>query len=617
MATVNAHFPMDPQQPSSAGHKLRDGEPLPLVAELIATKAKLTPHALALASSDETLTYGDMEAQANRLAHYLQSIGVGPEALVGICLDRGPAMVVAALAILKAGGAYLPLDPEFPVDRLRFMLDDAQTPVLITRQEIDERIAKGRWKVVDIEADQAQIAGYPTTSPTVSISPENLAYVIYTSGSTGRPKGVQITHRNLLNLISWHNRAFSISATDRASQLASLAFDAAVWEIWPYLVAGSSVHFPDDETRVSVEPLRDWLTKERITVSFVATPLAESLTSLEWPRDSALRILLTGADTLHHYPPPGLPFALVNNYGPTECTVVATSGTVAPNPHPSGPPNIGRAIDNFQIYILDEDLRQVPAGTVGQLHIGGAGLGRGYLNRPDLDAERFIANPFSSIPGDRLYKTGDLVRLLPDGNIAFVGRMDGQIKIRGYRIEPDEIAAVLDQYSGIKGSVVVARDDSGDKRLVAYVVVASDVELTHSALQDFLKNYLPDYMVPAAFVQVSSLPMTHSGKVDRAALPIPGPENTVADQVFVAPRTPTEERVVTILAELLGVGQLSVNDNFFFLGGHSLLGTQLIARTRDAFGVELPLRTVFDFPTAAEISGVIEEMLRRESMSAD
>jgi acyl carrier protein len=233
-----------------------------------------------------------------------------------------------------------------------------------------------------------------------------------------------------------------------------------------------------------------------------------------------------------------------------------------------------------------------------------------------LDAERFIANPFSSIPGDRLYKTGDLVRLLPDGNIAFVGRMDGQIKIRGYRIEPDEIAAVLDQYSGIKGSVVVARDDSGDKRLVAYVV-ASDVELTHSALQDFLKNYLPDYMVPAAFVQVSSLPMTHSGKVDRAALPIPGPENTVADQVFVAARTPTEERVVTILAELLGVGQLSVNDNFFFLGGHSLLGTQLIARTRDAFGVELPLRTVFDFPTAAEISGVIEEMLRRESMSAD
>jgi amino acid adenylation domain-containing protein len=592
------------------------GQPSPLVAELITARAQLAPNALALASGIQVLTYGDMELQANRLAHYLRSIGVGPEVLAGICLDRGPAMVVAALAILKAGGAYLPLDPEFPVERLRFMLDDGQAPVLITRRDLDTRIGKGTWKVVDIDADSAQTASYPETAPEADITAENLAYVIYTSGSTGRPKGVQITHGNLLNLISWHNRAFSISPADRASQCASLAFDAAVWEIWPYLVSGSSVHFPDEATRVSVEPLRDWLIQERITVSFVATPLAESLTGLEWPRDGALRILLTGADTLHRYPPADLPFALVNNYGPTECTVVATSGTIAPDPQPSGPPSIGRAIDNFQIYILDEHLRQVPAGAVGQLHIGGAGLGRGYLNRPDLDAERFIANPFSSIPS-RLYKTGDLARLLPDGNIAFMGRMDEQIKIRGYRIEPDEIAAVLDRYSGIKASAVVAREDSGDKRLVAYVVVDPSVAPTHSALQDFLKNYLPDYMVPAAFVEVPSLPMTHSGKIDRAALPVPGPDNTIPDEVYLAPRNPTEERVVEILSELLGLRQVSVNDNFFFLGGHSLLGTQLIARARDAFGVELPLRTVFDFPTAAEISAVIEDMLRRESMTAD
>jgi amino acid adenylation domain-containing protein len=617
MATVNTPLPMDSEQPARAGQKLRDGEPLSLVAELIAAQAQRSPHALALASRNQVLTYADMEAKADQLFHYLQSIGVGPEVLVGVCLDRGPSMVVAALAILKAGGAYLPLDPEFPVDRLRFVLDDAQARVLITRYEIDKRIGKGRWRVVEIDADETRIASHPKIPPAVSISAENLAYVIYTSGSTGRPKGVQITHANLLNLISWHNRAFSISATDRASQLASLAFDAAVWEIWPYLVAGSSVHFPDDATRVSVEPLRDWLIHEQITVSFVATPLAESLTSLHWPQHSALRILLTGADTLHHYPPPGLPFALVNNYGPTECTVVATSGTVVPDQHPSGLPTIGRAIDNFEIYILDEQLQQVPTGTVGHLHIGGAGVARGYLNRPDLDAERFIANPFSSIPGARLYKTGDLARRLPDGDIAFVGRMDEQIKIRGYRIEPDEIAAVLDRYSGINASVVVAREDSGDKRLVAYVVVATGVALTHSTLQDFLKNYLPDYMVPAAFVQLSSLPMTHSGKVDRAALPAPGPENTIADQIYVAPRTATEERLVAILSELLAVAQVSVNDNFFFLGGHSLLGTQLIARARDAFGVELPLRTVFDFPTAAEISIVIDEMLRRESMTAD
>jgi amino acid adenylation domain-containing protein len=617
MAPVNMSLPMDPLQSPPAVHKLQKSESGPLVTGFIAARAQLTPHALALASRNQILNYGAMEAQAEQLADYLRSIGVGPEVLVGVCLDRSPAMVVAALAILKAGGAYLPLDPEFPVDRLRFMLDDAQAAVLITRQQIEKRIAKGRWKVVDIDEADSRVASYPKTSPAVNISAENLAYVIYTSGSTGRPKGVQITHGNLLNLISWHNRAFSVSATDRASQLASLAFDAAVWEVWPYLVAGSSVHFPDDETRLSGAALRDWLLEERITISFVATPLAESLTRLEWPRDSALRILLTGADTLHHYPPANLPFALVNNYGPTECTVVATSGTVVPHSHPTGRPSIGRPIDNFQIYILDEYSQPVPTGTVGQLHIGGAGLGRGYLNRPDLDAERFIANPLSSIPGDRLYKTGDLARYLPDGSIAFVGRMDEQIKIRGYRIEPDEIAAVLDQYSGITGSVVVARDDSGDKRLVAYIVVAPGVELTHSGLQGFLKNYLPDYMVPAAFVQIPSLPMTHSGKVDRAALPVPGPENTISDQMYVAPRTATEKRLVAILSQLLGVGQVSVNDNFFFLGGHSLLGTQLIARTRDAFGVELPLRTVFDFPTAAEISSVIDEMLRRETMTAD
>jgi amino acid adenylation domain-containing protein len=617
MAPVNMSLPMDPLQSPPAVHKLQKSESAPLVTGFIAARAQLTPHALALASRNQILNYGAMEAQAEQLADYLRSIGVGPEVLVGVCLDRSPAMVVAALAILKAGGAYLPLDPEFPVDRLRFMLDDAQAAVLITRQQIEKRIAKGRWKVVDIDEADSRVASYPKTSPAVNISAENLAYVIYTSGSTGRPKGVQITHGNLLNLISWHNRAFSVSATDRASQLASLAFDAAVWEVWPYLVAGSSVHFPDDETRLSGAALRDWLLEERITISFVATPLAESLTRLEWPRDSALRILLTGADTLHHYPPANLPFALVNNYGPTECTVVATSGTVVPHSHPTGRPSIGRPIDNFQIYILDEYSQPVPTGTVGQLHIGGAGLGRGYLNRPDLDAERFIANPLSSIPGDRLYKTGDLARYLPDGSIAFVGRMDEQIKIRGYRIEPDEIAAVLDQYSGITGSVVVARDDSGDKRLVAYIVVAPGVELTHSGLQGFLKNYLPDYMVPAAFVQIPSLPMTHSGKVDRAALPVPGPENTISDQMYVAPRTATEKRLVAILSQLLGVGQVSVNDNFFFLGGHSLLGTQLIARTRDAFGVELPLRTVFDFPTAAEISSVIDEMLRRETMTAD
>ena len=588
-----------------------------LVMDLVRARGHAAPDAPALVSDNEVLNYGELEIRSNQLAHDLQSAGVGPETLVCLCHDRGPAMVVAALAVLKAGGAYVPLDPAYPADRLRFMLEDARTPILITRREIGQRIGTGNWKVVNLDEDSSRIASRPQTPPAVAVFEQNLAYVIYTSGSTGRPKGVQITHKNLLNLISWHNSAFSVSAEDRTSQLASIAFDAAVWEIWPSLVAGASLYFPDEATRVSPESLRDWLISNRITISFVPTPLAELLITLDWPRDAALRILLTGGDALHVHPLRGLPFTLVNNYGPSECTVVATSGTVAPNPHPEAPPTIGRAISNFQIYILDEQMQPVLAGVAGELHIGGLGLARGYLYRPDLDKERFIPNPFSQTAGDRLYKTGDLARFLPDGQIAFTGRIDEQIKIRGYRIEPDEIAAVLDQYSGIKASVVVARGEIDDKRLIAYVVASADAELSLSGLQEFLKKYLPDYMVPGTFVRVDSLPVTTTGKIDRTALPEPTPEATIRDQMRIAPRTPVEERVVAILSELLGTEQVSVNDNFFFLGGHSLLGTQLIARARDSFGVELPLRTVFDSPTAEELSAVIEQMLRNEAISAD
>lgn len=588
----------------------------PVVAELISARAQVAPDALALVSAKRTVTYRELEAETNQLARHLVSQGVGTETVVGICMERDPAVAMAALAILKAGGAYLPLDPAYPADRLRFMLEDAGTSVLIAARKNSE-LAKGRWKIVDLSEDASQISGSPETLPPRNISRQNLAYVIYTSGSTGRPNGVQITHENLLNLIAWHMRAFSVLPEDRVSQLASFAFDAAVWELWPNLVAGSSVYFPDEATRVAAEPLRDWLVQKRITISFVPTPLAESLITLDWPAETALRFLLTGGDTLHQYPPSGLPFVLVNNYGPTECTVVTTSGIAHPNPHPDGPPTIGSPIDGCQVYILDQHQQETPVGDVGELYVQGVGLGRGYLNRPDLDAQRFV-NRFSQEASDRLYRTGDLVRYLPDGQIAFVGRVDEQIKIRGYRIEPAEVAAVLDQHSGVKASIVVARVDSGgDKRLIAYIVESPDAELTHSALQDFLKIYLPDYMVPAAFIRIPSLPVTITGKVDRDALPVPGPDNTIGDQVRIAPRNPIEARLVAILSELLGIEHVSVNDNFFFVGGHSLLGTQLIARARDSFGVELPLRTVFDSPTAAELSAVIEDLLRDESMSAD
>jgi amino acid adenylation domain-containing protein len=596
---------------------LPEDHPYRSVAESIRARADATPDALALSSGSEVLTYGDLEAQASQLAHHLLSLGVGPERLVGVCLDRGPALVVAALAVFKAGAAYIALDPELPTDRLRFMLEDAKTAVLIAWREHSERVGNGPWAVVNPEHDSERIAKQPRTSPEVAVSPQNLAYVIYTSGSTGRPKGVQITHANLMNLVRWHCRAFSVSLADRASQLSNVAFDAAVWEIWPNLVAGSSIHFPDETTRVSAEPLREWLVKERITISFVPTPLAESLITLDWPTNAELRFLLTGGDVLHHYPPSNLPFTLVNNYGPTECTVVTTSGPIDPNPLLSGPPTIGRPIDGFQVYILDEQLLQVPDGSMGELHVGGAGLGRGYLNRPDLDAERFIANPFSQTQGDRLYKTGDLARRSPDGEIVFLGRIDEQIKIRGYRIEPAEIAAVLALHPGIASCVAVSRDDEKVKRLIAYVVATPQVQLTHTGLQDFLKKFLPDYMVPSCFVRVPLLPLTMSGKIDRMALPPADSDNIIGEQSYLAPRNPIETRVAAILSELLGMEQVSVNDNFFFLGGHSLLGTQLIARVRDSFGVELPLRTVFDSPTVEEISAAIENLLRTESMSAD
>ncbi len=609
--TMNSKSPSELKQ--SGNRDLRDKL---LIPELVRARAALMPDGVALVSDEQTLTYCELEVRSNRLAHHLRSLGIGPEIIVGLCLGRSPLMVVAALAILKAGGAYIPLDPDYPAERLRFMLDDAKAAVLIARQEVGERISGGRWKTLDIERRALQIADYPEAAPQVNISGSNLAYVIYTSGSTGRPKGVQITHQSLLNLVQWHQRAFAISQSDRASQVASVGFDAAVWEVWPNLAAGSSVHFPDEAVRVAPEPLRDWLVAERITVSFVPTPLAEALIALEWPQETALRLLLTGGDALHHYPSARLPFQLINNYGPTECTVVATSGVVAAGGHPDGVPPIGRPIDGLQVYILDEHLQPVPNGAIGELHIAGYGVGRGYINRPGLNAEKFIANPFSQTAGGRMYKTGDLARYLPDGQIAFVGRIDEQIKVRGYRIEPEEIATLLDRCYGVETSVVVARAENGDTRLIAYVVPTHGVKLDHDSLQAYLKKYLPDYMIPAAFVRIDQLPLGPNGKIDRVMLPAPTPENTDEDKVRVGPSTPVEARVVAILAQLLGVQKVGVHDNFFFLGGHSLLGTQLIARARDSFGIELPLRTVFDSPTASQLSAEIERMLRQTQTSA-
>ena len=591
-----------------------------LVVELFSEHARKMPTAMALASATKTLTYEDLDRESNRLAHYLQSWGVGPDVPVGICLGRSPSMVLAALATLKAGGAYLPLDPSDPTERLAYMLFDANVRVLITREDISCPVRGASWRAVLLDKDATSIGEQPTTPLGTVTSGEHLAYVIYTSGSTGRPKGVQITHASLLNLVSWHQNAFAVTPKDRASQVANVGFDAAVWEVWPYLTAGASVRFPEESARFAPGNLRDWLLHERITISFVPTVLARQLMRLKWPKESTLRVLLTGADTLPDYPPSDLPFLVVNNYGPTECTVVTTSGPVLPHERADRKPTIGRPISNVQVYIVDDKLRRVAIGATGELLVGGAGLARGYLNRPELNAERFIPNPFSTSHGDRLYRTGDLARYLPDGQIAFIGRIDEQIKVRGYRIEPGEIEAVLDQCPGVCASAVVARSDqSGEKLLVAYVLASPDGQLSQKALREFLRLRLPEYMVPPIFVSVKTLPITSNGKIDDAALPSPTSENLMADELVGAPQTPTQQRLLAILAELLEVKQIGINDNFFLLGGHSLLGAQLIARARDSFGIEFPLRTIFDFPTVSELSAKLEELIRAriEAMSPE
>ena len=573
------------------------------VPEAVIAQGIETPDAPAVCAHSGVLTYRDMDQQANRLARYLRVLGVGKDIPVGLCVQRSPEMVIGALAIWKAGGAYVPLDPTNPPDRLVSILEDAQAQAVLSTPSLDKRLEKARCPVVHVETPH--VAGQSAAPLSLEVAPADLAYVIYTSGSTGSPKGVEITHGSLANLVSWHQQVFSVTSADRASHLAGLGFDAAVWELWPYLASGSSVHLVDDATRNSAELLQAWLVEKRITISFVPTPLAERLLFLSWPREAALRTLLTGGDTLHHYPPSGLPFVLVNNYGPTECTVVATSGPVSPMGRKDSLPAIGSAITNTEIHLLDQELQPVPAGTPGEICIAGASLARGYRNLPNLTAEKFVTS--TSVTGNRLYRTGDLGRLLPDGNIAYLGRLDDQIKIRGYRIEPNEIIRRLNEHPDVQQSLVLAREDSpGDKRLVAYVVLQRDSRATDSMLRDFLRLALPEYMLPSAFVHLEQFPLTPNGKIDRAALPTPDMANAAGAENGTDPQTPIERRIAGLVANLLNVEKVGREDNFFLLGGHSLLGAQLIAELRKVFGVEISLQALFEAPTVAALSAEIE-----------
>lgn len=426
---------------------------------------------IALTCGNEKLSYNELNIRSNQLAHYLKKLGVKAEVLVGLFVERSFDIVIGMLGILKAGGAYLPLDPSYPSERLNFMLEDAQVSVLLTHERWLERLKNYNSKIICLDRDWEIIFQEIEDNPPSEVTVSNLAYVIYTSGSTGKPKGVKIEHRGLLNLIFWHQKAFAISSHDRATQLSGVGFDACAWEIWPYLSTGASIYIVDDETRRSPDHLRDWLISKAITISFIPTPLAEKVLLLYFPKNAALRILLTGGDKLNQYPLACHSFQVFNNYGPTENTVVTTSGHVSVKNKDNLAPAIGRAIANTQVYILDKHLQPVPIGVSGELYISGDGLARGYLNRPDLTAECFIYNPFNNKSKARIYKTGDLVRYRVDGNIEFLGRLDEQVKIRGYRIELGEIEAVLSQHPAVQQTVAVIRDHQGEKRLLVFVVL--------------------------------------------------------------------------------------------------------------------------------------------------
>nr|QEO74597.1 condensation domain-containing protein [uncultured bacterium] len=575
------------------------------VHELFQARAKASPAAVAVVCGDEELTYAELDASANRLAHHLRERGVASETIVGVCLGRGTELVVALLAVLKAGGAYVPLDPDYPSDRLTYMLEDSGAAVVVTDSDTRELLGEVGVPVVLFDEERDVLAARPDTDPEIGAGPENLAYVIYTSGSTGRPKGVAVRHAGLTNLVAWHDDTYGVTSADRASLVAPIGFDASVWELWPYLACGASVALPPDEVRHSPAELCRWLEEHGVSIAFLPTALVHEVLA-HGHELTGPKTILTGGDQLRMRPAEDAAFELVNHYGPTEGTVVATALPVAPGD--DGPVPIGHPIANTRSYVLDAHGNPTPQGVAGELYIGGAGLARGYLGRPGLTGERFVPDPFSGTPGARLYRTGDRVRIASDGTIDFLGRVDHQVKIRGFRIEPGEIQATLLTHRSIRDAVVIARAEGGsDARLVAYLVADGDPPAT-TELRAHLTETLPDYMVPAAFVTLDDLPLTPNGKLDRDALPRPEIE-----AVYTAPRTPTEEILVGIWADVLGVERVGVHDDFFELGGHSLVATQVVSRIRDALDVELPVRALFESPTVAELAEATVGGVRAEA----
>jgi amino acid adenylation domain-containing protein len=591
------------------------------VHEQIAARARRAPEAAALEHQGETLSYGELDSRAERLARHLRRLGVGREQVVGLCVERSVEMIVGLLAVLKAGGAYLPLDPTYPQERLDLLLSAAPVNVVLTKQHLARRLPMGHWSLIYLDRSQPHEPGERPEELPAPAWPEQQAYLIYTSGSTGRPKAVVALHGALANYTRVAAREFGLGPGDRVLQFASISFDTSAEEIFPTLAAGATLVLRGGHSVAAPAQFLETCERERLTVLNLPTAywheLAEASGREGGELPATVRLVVIGGER-------ALPervaqwcratrwrALLVNTYGPTETTIVATGCRLVEPERSWEPISIGRPVGGVRAYVLSRALDLAPLGATGELAIGGVGLARGYLDRPAATAEQFVPDPFSPFAGSRLYRTGDRVRWLADGRLDFIGRLDGQVKVRGYRIELGEIETALTEYPLVRDAVVAVRQDApGEPRLVAYVVPRELAQPTAVELRGFLQEVLPDYMVPSAFVLLEALPLTITGKVDRRALPAPGMDRSSSSAPFVAPRTPVEEVVSLIWAELLRVDRVGVHDNFFELGGHSLLATQVISRVRNNLQVEVPVRALFERPTLSGFAYVVESARR-------
>ncbi|HET8824087.1 MAG TPA: amino acid adenylation domain-containing protein, partial [Terriglobales bacterium] len=580
-----------------------------LVHHLVEQQVQRNPEALAVAFNDEHLTYAQLNQRSNRLANYLRSTGIVPGSLVAICMERSLEMVISVVAILKSGAAYVPLDPEYPKDRLAFMLEDSQAAVVLTQERIRGELDFGSTPVLCVDSAWNEISRHHAENPKNLATPEDLVYVIYTSGSTGKPKGVCLPHRCLTNLLYWQLESSQAVVGDRTLQFTSLSFDVSFQEIFSTLSSGGALVLISESTRRDGRALLKYLKEHSVGRLFQPFVALQQIAEAAYEEDDlpiSLREVITAGEQLKVTQQiasfferlPGC--KLFNHYGPSE-THVVTSYELSGNPVSwETLPAIGKPIANTQIFILDSNRNPVPLGVSGELYVGGLSLARGYLRRPELTNERFVGNPFSTNSNDVLYRTGDLCRYLPDGNIQYLGRIDNQVKFRGYRIELGEIESALAKHSAVQQSAVILREDlPGDKRLVAYVVPRNGA-INAPELRSHLKQTLPEYMVPSAFVQMEALPLTPSGKLSRRQLPVPEWDNTPS--AAAAPRNPIEELLLGIWNDILRRKGFGVEDNFFDLGGHSLLATQLISRIRRTLQMDLPLRIVFEHPTIRELA---------------